>query len=81
MKAKYQHDCDLCELVATIDGPDGRIDWYIHKRDTYSGDDILGRYGDEGAQYYSYNPHTVHMSPWATAVYDAFSKSRSSDRP
>lgn len=43
----FTHDCTKCKFIATKEVDGTLFDWYV------CGTTILGRYGNEGSQYWS----------------------------
>lgn len=49
MKAKHEHDCDECELIAVTD----QADWYLCPRTAIGDHTMIGRYSSDGPDYWS----------------------------
>ena len=47
MKPKWEHNCDNCKYLGTVDQYRGHSDWYE------CGESVLARFGNEGSQYWS----------------------------
>lgn len=45
MKPRYEHDCDICELIGQL----GKYDIYVHTDSTQ----LVARYGNDGPEYLS----------------------------
>ena len=53
MKPMYEHDCEACRHLGTVNGADGVVDLYMCPRDGGLGPSLVARFGDDGPDYTS----------------------------